>query len=128
MNKFKRVTAWLLVCFLTIAAGHLNVLAVDGTNEAQALVNYLMVEEPVLTAPGTQRVMIGIGDEDTVIDTATLSYRSGNTGQVYETEAAEILEGFVLFEMEFKDESLKDTYQLEQISYTVGGETMTPTF
>lgn len=128
MNKFKRVTAWLLVCFLTMAAGHLDVLAADGNNEAQALVNYLMVEEPVLTAPGTQRVMIGIGDEDTVIDSATLSYRSGSTGQVYETEAAEILEGFVLFEMEFKDESLKDTYQLEGISYTVGGETMTPTF
>lgn len=134
----KRLTALLLACLLVVAAGHFDVLAASAAErtdviaettettkaaeEPAALVNHVIVEEPMLKAPGTQRVMIGIGDADTVVESASLSYRSHTTGEVYETKAASILEGFVLFEIEFQEESLEDTFQLERISYTVGEE------
>lgn len=94
----------------------------------EALVNYLYVQEPVVTTPGIQKIMLGIGDGSSSVESAVLTWRNQATGDVYETEAAELLDDFVLFQMEYKDESWNGAYQLETITYTVEGTEITTAF
>ena len=62
--------------------------------------------------------MIGIGDGSVAIDSAALSYQNQETGEIHEVQTEEILDDFVVFQMEFTDESQEGTYQLESFSYT----------
>lgn len=146
MRRVKRLTAWMLALFMILTAGYSETWAATVTTEmaaveeevnegeqeeseiSQALVNYVVVGEPIVSTPGTQRVMLGIGDEDTVIEQAVLSYRNQETNRIYEVESAEILDNFVMFQMEYKDESQTGSYQLEGITYTVSGNTTTTSF
>ncbi len=128
MKRVKRWTAWLLACALVLTLGHSNIAAAEDEAQEAVLVNYLVVEEPMLSTPGTQRVMLGIGDKDTALESAVLSYKSQATGEVYEVKAAELLDGFALFEMEYPDESWNGVYQLERVSYTADGQTEASSF
>ena len=132
MKIMKRWTAWLMVCFMIIGLGYTDTraqAAVEaGVTEEMALVNNVYVQEPMVEAPGTQRIMIGIGDADTVIESAALSYQNIETGQVFETEATQILEGFAVFEIEYKNQDGQGEYRLEGISYMADGKEAVATF
>lgn len=137
MREIKRITALVLACLLVLITGSGSVFAAsiqeqpegiedletvsEGEEMQDALVNYLVVEEPVVHTPGTQTVMVGIGDKETKLETAVLTYKNQETGQVYKTEALEILEDFVLFQMKFSDPDLKGSYHLESITYAAEG-------
>ncbi len=123
MRKIKRLIAWALTCvlFLTTGNSHVFAASLEGMNHTKVpLINYLTIDQPFLTAPGTQMVMIGIGDGSVAIDSAALSYQNQETGEIYEVQTEEILDDFVVFQMEFTDESQEGTYQLESFSYTAG--------
>lgn len=94
----------------------------------QALVNYLVVQEPVVTTPGTQTVMLSIGDGSREVESAILTYENMTTGQEYEVQAMDILDDFVLFQMQYGDDSWNGTYRLEKLNYTFENETSTVTF
>lgn len=145
MRRVRRLTALLLAFFvvLTTSFGGIQAAQVepyepetkaDAGNVPEtepvkeALVNYLVVDEPTLSTPGTQRIMMGIGEDDTVVEKAVLSYKNVSTAEIYETEATEILDNFVMFQMEYKDAGWKGTYQLESITYSVAGREVTTTF
>lgn len=98
------------------------------TETQEALVNYLIVQEPMVTSPGTQTIMVGIGDDETKVEAASLTYRNQENGQIYETEAFQILEDFVLFQMEFADSGFQGNYSLESIAYTADGIRVTASF
>jgi len=119
MKKIKRITALFLACLLVFITGYGSVSA-EETADAQkeTLVSYLVVQEPMVTTPGTQTIMLGIGDGTQEISSAGLFYRDRETDQVYEADAEEISGDFVLFQMEYPDESQAGTYQLERIAYT----------
>ena len=121
-----------MVCFMIIGLGYTDTraqAAVEaGVTEEMALVNNVYVQEPMVEAPGTQRIMIGIGDADTVIESAALSYQNIETGQVFETEATQILEGFAVFEIEYKNQDGQGEYRLEGISYMADGKEAVATF
>lgn len=112
--------AFALACLLFFTTCSGSILAAQ-TEAADPLVNYLVVEEPVIETPGTQAVMLGIGDGSVRIDAATLFYRNQATGEIFEKEAAELADDFVLFQMEYYDESASGEYQLERITYTAEG-------
>lgn len=116
----KRFTAFLLACIMVFTAGDFYAMAAAAEGGAP-LVDYVIVDEPMIETPGTQRVMVGIGGGLSTVEEAVLSYRSRQTGQTFETKAKEYLEGFVLFEMEYQDESLAGAYELCSISYTADG-------
>lgn len=94
----------------------------------KALLNYLVVDEPMVSTPGTQKIMTSIGDGSSEVESAVLTCQNKSTGQSYEVAAADILDDFVLFTMEFPDESWNGAYQLIGITYTIDGVTSSTDF
>lgn len=96
--------------------------------EEIGLVNFVVVQEPMVTTPGTQRIMTSIGDGTNEVESAVLTYENKETGESYHVNAQEILDDFVLFAMEFKEASQTGTYQLTALTYSMQGLTTTTTF
>ena len=96
--------------------------------EEIGLVNFLVVSEPMVNTPGTQRIMTSIGDGSSKVESAVLTYENKETGKTYEAESKEILDDFVLFEMDFPKDSQTGTYQLKELTYTMEGLTTTTAF
>lgn len=127
MKKAKRILSMLLVCLLLFSPGSTDVFAGNAPADTEELVNYF-VADPIITSPGTQTVMLGIGDASTTVLSAGLSYRNQKTDQVCEAEAAELSGGFVLFRIEFPEGSQPGSYQFERITYTTENGTFTASF
>ncbi|MBO5372538.1 MAG: N-acetylmuramoyl-L-alanine amidase [Lachnospiraceae bacterium] len=90
--------------------------------QTTAVVNFLVIDEPMVTTPGTQRIMTSIGDGTQKLEEVVLTYIHTATGQEFKIPATEILGDFVLFEITYTKESLNGTYHLEQISYLSDGQ------
>lgn len=117
MRIKKKIMALALAFLMLFASGNYGVFASQAAHEAP-LVYYLVVEEPVVSSPGTQTVMLGIGDGSLEIASAVLSYKNQATGEIFEAGAQEILGDFVLFQMEFPEGSQAGSYCLEGITYS----------
>ena len=131
MKITKRLAAVVtsLVLFIVGSGSVFAAQMADGTKEKpDVLVDYLIVEEPVVNVPEKQTVMLGIGDESTKLDSAVLSYSSQESGRVYEAEASEIYDNFVMFQMEFTKESQTGSYRLDGITYTADNRTYETSF
>ena len=98
------------------------------TEESTAKVNYLVVESPMVQTPGTQRIMLGIGDGTQTIDAAELSVYNRKTKETSTVKAAEISGDFVLFTMDYADDTEAGVYQLNNITYTCEGSSYTAAF
>lgn len=96
--------------------------------EEIGLVNFLVVSEPMVNTPGTQKIMTSIGDGSSKVESAVLTYENKETGKTYEVGNKEILDDFVLFTMDFPKDSQTGTYQLKALTYTMGGLTTTTAF
>lgn len=83
-------------------------------------ISYAVIDQPYLTTPGSQDVVVGIGDDDVSLEKAVLEYKNRTTGESAFTEAKEIAGNAALFHMEFEDESRSGIYELTAITYTVG--------
>lgn len=100
----------------------------EETSESIGLVNFVVVEEPMVKTPGTQRIMTSIGDGTREVESAILTYENKKTGESHHVNATEILDDFVLFSMEFPEGSKAGTYQLVALTYSMEGLTATTTF
>ena len=98
------------------------------TEESTAKVNYLVVESPMVQTPGTQRIMLGIGDGIQTIDAAELSLYNRKTKETSTVKAAEISGDFVLFTMDYADDTEAGVYQLDHITYICEGSSYTAAF
>ncbi|MDE6980228.1 MAG: hypothetical protein K2P60_02305, partial [Lachnospiraceae bacterium] len=65
--------------------------------EEIGLVNFLVVSEPMVNTPGTQKIMTSIGDGSSKVESAVLTYENKETGKTYEVGKNEILDDLVLF-------------------------------
>ena len=92
--------------------------------ETQYLIQYLMLKESNVELNGTQNIVLGI-DCDKEITGAVLKYHNRESGKEYLQEYSEVMDGAILFEILFADESLTGTYQLDEISYVVDGVSYT---
>lgn len=124
MKWLKRITALILACLLLAPNGAMEALAAETAEKEQPLIQYL-VADPSVTAPGTQTVMLGVGEECGAVQSASLVYRNQETGERFEAAATEVSGGFALFQMEFASEGASGIYQLEQVSYAVNEKSYT---
>ncbi len=53
----------------------------ENKTEQTALLNYALIDQPTVEMPGTQNVLLSIGDENTVIESAVLDYVNETTGK-----------------------------------------------
>ncbi len=59
----------------------------ENKTEQTALLNYALIDQPTVEMPGTQNVLLSIGDENTVIESAVLDYVNETTGKTYQAQA-----------------------------------------
>lgn len=85
------------------------------------LLNYAVVNQPYIETPGTQKVLVGLDIQDRTIDRAVLEYKNKTTGEVFNTEAEEILDDSMMFTMEFENETKTGIYELSSVRYTIDG-------
>lgn len=94
--------------------------ATEETTQQTALINYVVVDSNYITSPGTQKIVVGIGSDDTVVENAVLTYVNQETQEQYAVQATQSVGGAVLFSVDFT-EGQSGTYSLKQVEYTVDG-------
>ena len=97
----------------------------DNTEESEEIqnVNYAMVESEYIALPGTQNVVVGLGDGETELSDVQLTVENLTTGEIKTVEASNHAEDMFLFTMEFAEEADAGIYQLKSISYESNGKT-----
>ena len=96
----------------------------DETTEIQTaapLLNYVVIDKPQIQAPDTQKIVMSIGDENTVIESAVLGYINENTGESLSVSASEMNGNAAVFSIDFADASMVASYRLLDITYRVNG-------
>lgn len=93
----------------------------EDAEAVQGLLQYIYIDSPVVSTPGTQKVLAGLGDNTAQIESATLYYRNNSTGAGYQAEAEYLDSESALFGMEFPDSGYAGGYILEKITYVVNG-------
>lgn len=100
----------------------------ENKTEQTALLNYALIDQPTVEMPGTQNVLLSIGDEHTVIEKAVLDYVNETTGKAYQVQAATISQDAMLFTMEFPEGSEAGAYRLVGVTYQINGTEQTLLF
>lgn len=93
----------------------------ENKTEQTALLNYALIDQPTVEMPGTQNVLLSIGDENTVIESAVLDYVNETTGKTYRAQASTISQDAMLFTMEFPEGSEAGAYRLVGVTYQING-------
>ncbi|MBR1691821.1 MAG: GBS Bsp-like repeat-containing protein [Lachnospiraceae bacterium] len=94
----------------------------DGQAFDEALLDYLYVESPYISTPGTQRIVAAIGDGTVTFDEASVIYENYRTGEIFEA-AGKVFEeepNLLLFEKEFTDQAESGIYQIKSITVRSG--------
>ena len=86
------------------------------------LLSYAVVNTPQLSAPDTQEILVGIGDESTLLDQAVLTVRNQDTGETTSYNADQLTAGAALFRVEYTADQA-GTYCLESIQIVCNGVT-----
>lgn len=86
---------------------------------------YLFIEKPSVTTPDTQNIVVGIGKDGQEISKAVLNYRNNTTGEKFQVEASKMIQGAVLFAVEFQNEAQSGEYEVLSVDYEVEGNTYT---
>ena len=97
-----------------------NVEASEEKDDSEPALEYVVIDNPSVTTPGTQKVVVGYS-KGTVLTSAVLKYKNVTTGEEYSVEASDIQESAAVFEMTYEDDSWTGTYSIEDITYTVDG-------
>ena len=97
-----------------------NVEASEKENDSEPALEYVVIDNPSVTTPGTQKVVVGYS-KGTVLTSAALKYKNVTTGEEYSVEASDIQESAAVFKMTYEDDSWTGTYSIEDITYTVDG-------
>ena len=100
----------------------------ENKTEQTALLNYALIDQPTVEMPGTQNVLLSIGDENTVIESAVLDYVNETTGKTYQAQASTISQDAMLFTMEFPEGSEAGAYRLVGVTYQINGTEQTLLF
>ena len=86
---------------------------------------YLFIEKPSVTTPDTQNIVVGIGEDGKEISKAVLNYRNNTTGEKFQVEASKMIQGAVLFAVEFQNEAQSGEYEVLSVDYEVEENTYT---
>ena len=83
-------------------------------------VDYLVTESSYISAPGTQRVVVGVGEDGDLVEGASLTYVNEETQERFTVPMERAEGGAILFSMNF-EEGQSGTYLLESLEYTMNG-------
>lgn len=86
---------------------------------------YLFIEKPSVTTPDTQNIVVGIGEDGKEISKAVLNYRNNTTGEKFKVEASKMIQGAVLFAVEFQNDAQSGEYEVLSVDYEVEENTYT---
>lgn len=119
----------IVLCFalVTVLMMVSNVEAAEKTEGTEPVLEYVMIDNPSITTPGTQKIVVGY-NKGTVLSGATLRYKNTISGEEYSVEATEIQNAAAVFEMSYEDDSWTGTYRLEDITYIVNGQELSLAF
>jgi N-acetylmuramoyl-L-alanine amidase len=81
---------------------------------------YLVVNQPELSTPDTQQIVVGIGSEEVVLDAATITVYNESTGVSLDYAASSLTGGAALFEIAYSD-GQAGAYTLSSVCYTYEG-------
>ena len=121
-KKHMRSIISLVLCFAMVLSLMFvsNVEASEKKADSEPALEYVVIDNPSVTTPGTQKVVVGYS-KGTVLTSAVLKYKNVTTGEEYSVEASDIQESAAVFEMTYEDDSWTGTYSIEDITYTVDG-------
>ena len=128
-KRYIRSIISIVLCFalVTVLMMVSNVEAAEKTEGTEPILEYVMIDNPSITTPGTQKIVVGY-NKGTVLSGATLRYKNTISGEEYSVEATEIQDAAVVFEMSYEDESWTGRYSLEGITYIVNGQELSLNF
>lgn len=89
--------------------------------QEQTVLQYMLIESPQVLTPGTQNIVVGIGQEGQTISEARVCYRNNTTGITYQKKASKIVDGAALFSVEFTNEKQGGEYEIISLECTVDG-------
>ena len=121
-KKHMRSIISLVLCFAMVLSLMFvsNVEASEKKNDSEPALEYVVIDNPSVTTPGTQKIVVGYS-KGTVLTSATLKYKNVTTGEEYSVEASDIQESAAVFEMTYEDDSWTGIYSIEDVTYTVDG-------
>lgn len=121
-KKHMRSIISVVLCFAMVLSLMFvsNVEASEKENDSEPALEYVVIDNPSVTTPGTQKVVVGYS-KGTVLTSAALKYKNVTTGEEYSVEASDIQESAAVFEMTYEDDSWTGTYSIEDVTYTVDG-------
>lgn len=93
--------------------------------ETQNLLNYLVVDKPYIEQGDIQSIVASVGDENTVVESATLAYHRESDGKKYQADVSEYKDHAMLFKISFEESAETGVYILDSLTYTVDGEVHT---
>ena len=94
--------------------------ASEKKDDSEPALEYVVIDNPSVTTPGTQKIVVGYS-KGTVLTSAALKYKNVTTGEEYSVEASDIQESAAVFKMTYEDDSWTGTYSIEDVTYTVDG-------
>lgn len=92
---------------------------IEGT---QNLFQFLYIENEYVKTPDTQHFLMGIGDENTQVEEASLTLKNIYTGEEMTLTAEEISDGMAVFGTAFNNSTERSIYQAVSVGYKVLGE------
>lgn len=102
---------------------HLETVSENTVEET--LLNWIYIENSYIQSPGTQSILVSIGDENTGILEGTLTYENTKTKETFEVKASEAegtaFSDSLLFTKDFT-ETDKGIYKLLSVSYKTAEE------
>ncbi len=93
----------------------------DKTDDTTHLLNYLYMDSANISTPDSQKILAGIGDGSTQIDSAAIYYVNNTSGAEYQAQAVYTDNESALFELSFTDDSQTGSYMITAITYIAGG-------
>ncbi len=104
----------------TVSADNIAVTdAVDtvDTVESASTLAYVYLDQKTVETPGTQVVMVGYGDEDTLVSDAVLTVKNYYTGAVATYQKTDVMENVAVFEMDYSATD-KGIYEITDVAIT----------
>ena len=121
-KKHMRSMISVVLCFAMVLSLMFvsNVEASEKKDDSEPALEYVVIDNPSVTTPGTQKIVVGYS-KGTVLTSAALKYKNVTTGEEYSVEASDIQESAAVFKMTYEDDSWTGTYSIEDVTYTVDG-------
>lgn len=127
-KKLKRAMAAalaLMLCLGMAIPGNVHAVeSISGENSesTQPLLNYAYIDAPEVNVPGTQTILLGIGDGIQNIENAVLTYQKQESGEILSVNADQIVNDAVVFHVSYDSPQQAGVYKLLSVDYEIEGK------